>query len=125
MDYSKYENKLDYPTKPSKPQRPKNPGIDGTSKDYSKYVEELKVYEDQLKEYENGPLKEYEKARKEYSDESDRLLDLFKHDLLEEYGLLNDRKGEKAWEIAWREGHSGGYNDVECIMSYLVELLDY
>ncbi len=123
MDYSKYASKLAYPQKPPKPMPPKNPGIGGTSKDYSEYTEKLRIYEKELETYENGVLKEYRKAVIEYNEDVSRLQKLFKHDCLEENGLLNHPKAEKVWSIAYREGHSGGYNDVNCVMSYLAELL--
>jgi hypothetical protein len=68
-------------------------------------------------------MQDYNKLKEAYGAESNRLHDLFKHDCLEENGLLDHPKAEKAWEIAWREGHHGGYNGVDCVMSYLAELL--
>jgi hypothetical protein len=124
MDYTKYQNKLEYPKKPAKPLPPRNPGIDGNSKAYLEYSKLLKEYEKELLEYPNSlQMKEYKKLEEKYKEENDRLLKLFKHDCLDENGLLNHPKAEKAWEIAWREGHSLGYIDIDSVMSYLAELL--
>lgn len=82
MDFTKYENKLEYPTR-------------------------------------NVP--NYQEKRKEYRKESYRLEALFKEDALREVDLTNHPKANKAYEMAWAEGHSEG---LEQVFKYLENYAD-
>ena len=107
----KYQTKLAYPPHPKKPSR-KN--IE-TSEDASEYANQLRYYEQELKEY------QLIKAR--YEEDNRRLLALFKQDALEQtLGVLADalpKTANKAYDLAWEHGHSGGLSDV------LSHLYDY
>lgn len=111
MNFSKYTNKLTYPAKPKKPSVP----VNGTSKDYEAYTAKLQNYE--------NSLIKYKEELKKYNLEGMRLIKLFENDCMEEVGLSNHPKREKVWEYAWKEGHSGGLNDVYCIISDIAEIL--
>lgn len=47
-----------------------------------------------------------------YSEETSRLLELFKAEALEDVGLTFHPKAEKAWSKAWEKGHSNGLSEV-------------
>jgi hypothetical protein len=47
----------------------------------------------------------------------------FKKALAEEYGIISNPKFEKAFDIAWQQGHSSGYSEVENYFSDLVDLI--
>ena len=58
-----------------------------------------------------------------YQAEAKRLYDAFKNDLAHEYGLAKHPKFEKAFEIAWEQGHGSGYSDVAIYFDELAELI--
>ena len=47
----------------------------------------------------------------------------FKHDLVEAYGVANNPNVEKAYRLAWENGHAFGYGEVVYHFDQLVELL--
>ena len=59
----------------------------------------------------------------EYRNEENRLYEAFKHDLFEEYGVKDNPKRDKLFNLAWEEGHSSGYYEVENYFSELVDLI--
>lgn len=111
MDFEKYENKLEYPTRPKKPIL----GKDHTSKDLDDYKKALQKYEEDM-----ISCKVKEKA---YDEEYRRLYFLFKKDALNDVGLIDHPKAEKVFSLAWEKGHSGGLNDVYCELGELADLL--
>ncbi len=123
MNYSKYINTLPYPEPPSKPKHPIAPGKDATSADYLNYAKQLEDYSKQLLEYEQVSLKKYREEMKSYRDETYRLRDQFKVDALEEVGLTGHPKAEKAYSLAYEEGHSSGFSDIYCHLCNFAELL--
>lgn len=50
-------------------------------------------------------------------------LTLFKADALEEVGLTNHPKADKAYELAWSRGHSSGFAEVLFELEELADLL--
>jgi len=48
-----------------------------------------------------------------YQKENDRLRDLFAEDLAKEYGVEDNPKKDKLFELAWE--HGGGHYDVESL----------
>jgi hypothetical protein len=113
MDFNKYKNQLPYPPRPAKPTLPKNP----TPEDYRKHADNLEAYEKVEMEW----LKEMDK----YHAEQCRLESLFKADALAEVGLTNHPKADKAYGLAWKNGHSGGYSEVYyCLLDYAELLKD-
>lgn len=65
----------------------------------------------------------YMKARNEYCDETGRLMDLFKKDLFEEYGVTSNPKAEACYSIAYDLGHSNGLGEIELHFDRIVELI--
>ena len=59
---------------------------------------------------------------KEYQEESNRLAEIFKQDVFKDLGIEDNPKREKLLEIAYREGHSGGFSEIYSQMIDLVEL---
>lgn len=84
-----------------------------------------------FKKYENklpypDPRMKLADARKmnlAYREETQRLKDLFKADLLEEHGVTNNPKADKCFELAWSEGHSAGFSEVASYFEEFVELI--
>lgn len=60
---------------------------------------------------------ENQKARNEIYSEMEK--EIFKYFEVE----WDDKKTQKAWSIAWENGHSSGYNDVVNYFEELVELI--
>ncbi len=58
-----------------------------------------------------------------YHMEINRLYNLFKKDLFEEYGVQDNPKVEKAFALAYDYGHSSGYPSIENYFSELVDLI--
>lgn len=71
-----------------------------------------------------GATKEEKKLIfKRISEDSSRLIDLFKRDLEKEHGTEKNPKKDKLFSIAWEEGHSSGFYDVASKYSELSELI--
>lgn len=47
----------------------------------------------------------------------------FEHALYKEYGVENNPKRQKCFELAWEHGHSSGFSEVENYFSEFVELI--
>jgi hypothetical protein len=60
---------------------------------------------------------------REYRDEKNRLLQLFKFAALTYCGIEKHLKADKAFEMAWSRGHSSGYYEVLQELEELAELL--
>ena len=58
-----------------------------------------------------------------YQDEEFRLRALFKRDALEDVGLTGHVKADKAFDLAWAEGHVDGYSSVYDQLVPLADLL--
>lgn len=114
LDTSKYEHKLHYP---------KN--IYEEKSEYKKLMEKENLSPAQkLRIEELKPIiDEYNDKREAYREEEKKLYEQFKKDLFEEYGVTNNPKVEKAYELAYSYGHSNGYNDIECYFSEFVDLI--
>lgn len=111
MDFSKYENKIEYVRKPSKPSAS---NID-TAQEAKKFADDMVIYE--------SKLKEYQEKNEQYQKEQRRIFQQFKVDALEEVGLTNHPKSEQAFNLAYERGHSGGYSDVYNELLDLADLL--
>lgn len=55
--------------------------------------------------------------------DSRRLNEEFKRDALEEVGLTDHPKAEKAWSFAWEEGRSAGRSEVFGYLDRIAEVL--
>ena len=80
-------------------------------------------------EYPNALIQEvldedaYKARRKEYSDESAKLYQEFQNDLFEDYGVSDNPKRFKCFELAWEHGHSSGLEEVYGYFGDLVVLI--
>lgn len=110
MDYEKYENQMEYPTKPVKPMLHSKATAD-----------EIRAFADKVEDYEKEATKYYEK-RQQYNEETGRLSDEFKKDLLQEFGISEHPNADNIYAYAWALGHSGGYSDVYSVIN---EMSDY
>ena len=61
--------------------------------------------------------------RNKHHVEQFKIDDEFKLALFQEYGVETNPKREKAFSMAWENGHAEGYSSVECYFSELVELI--
>ena len=111
MDFDKYKNKLPYLPRPAKPTLPKNP----TPEDYRKHADDMEAHAQAVTEF----LKEMDK----YYAEGKRLLELFKQDVLADVGLTNHPKADKAYGLAWENGHASGLSEVYNHLMRYAELL--
>lgn len=66
---------------------------------------------------------EYKKQVKDYQDYERTLLEEFKADLFEDFGVTGNPKADKAYHIAWEHGHSSGLSEIYSFFSDLVELI--
>lgn len=49
--------------------------------------------------------------------------DEFKADLLQAYGVTGNPKSDRAFSLAWEQGHSCGYSEVAIVFADLAELI--
>jgi hypothetical protein len=64
-----------------------------------------------------------EHDREAYWADKIRLEEEFKQDALKAAGLLGHPKADKAYSMAWADGHSSGYNDVFYYLERFADLL--
>jgi len=80
-------------------------------------------------EYPNALIQEvlnesaYRAHLKAYNDESAKLHREFRDDLFEDYGVSDNPKRFKCFEIAWEKGHSFGLEEVDGRFGDFVELI--
>ena len=80
-------------------------------------------------EYPNALIQEvldeeaYRAHLKEYNDESAKLHREFRDDLFEDYGVSDNPKRFKCFELAWEHGHSSGLEEVYGYFGDLVVLI--
>ena len=65
----------------------------------------------------------YKAKRKQYSDESAKLYKEFQNDLFEDYGVSDNPKRFKCFDLAWEHGHSSGLEEVYNYFGDFVELI--
>ena len=112
MDVSKYQNKMTYPVRPKKPLLSR----DHTSEDAELYASYLKNWEKEMVEW--------DEKLQAYNKETNRLMAEFKHDALDDVGLLNHPKADKIYAKAWEDGHASGLYSVYQELCELAELFD-
>ena len=66
---------------------------------------------------------EYKAQRKRYSDESAKLYKEFQNDLFEDYGVSDNPKRFKCFDLAWEYGHSSRLDEVYNCFGDFVELI--
>lgn len=62
-------------------------------------------------------------AYQAYREEGNRLQELFKQDLFDEFDVVDNPKAEQAYAIAWQEGHWAGFQEVYGEFEKIVELI--
>ena len=107
----KYANLTVYPTKPIEPK------VNECYKDTEEFQSLFGKYEIELEKY-NKKLDKYNK-------ESTQLNEKFKHDSLEESGMLGHPKADQVFSKAYEMGHSSGLYEVFDYLIELSELFDY
>ena len=85
INFEEFENQKPYPTRP--------------------------IYTAQLEKY-KAEMIEWRKACEEYKKEDGTLFAKAKQAILEEYGIADNPKAEKVWNLAWEDGHAYGYIEV-------------
>lgn len=65
----------------------------------------------------------YYDHRKEYDDERNKLHQEFQNDLFKEYGVSDNPKRFKCFDLAWEHGHSCGHTEVYDLFGDFVELI--
>jgi len=98
---------LKYPKIPQKP-------LLNYSIDAEYYVNNLKKYEIHYSDF--------IKAKKKYSDESNKIYQEFKIWAIEDCGLNNLPNKKEVFSYAWMKGHSSGFYEVYSILEELSEL---
>jgi len=63
------------------------------------------------------------RERDAYRDEQGLLHQEFQEDLFEHYGVTDNPKARKAFQLAWDYGHADGHAEVDIYFSDLVELI--
>jgi hypothetical protein len=111
MDFTKYENKLEYPKGHSKPYLEREDQYNEVK--VAEYAKELKKYKDETPAY--------NEARAKYSNETCRLEEIFRSDALKEVGLEGHECADRAYSYAWEQGHSCGYSEV---FNYLLDIAE-
>ena len=111
MDTEKYENKMEYPTKVRKPLLPKI----HNSETVKEYAQKLQVYEEEYAAY--------QVILAEYRNETNRLWNEFKKDAIDDVGLLNHPKADKAYNMAYERGHSEGLYSIYDELCEIADLL--
>ena len=64
---------------------------------------------------------EFKAARNAWREEGHQITQQFKADLEEEFGTQNWDRKEQAWNLAWQEGHSGGFAEV---LNYYIDYVE-
>lgn len=112
MEFDKYRNKKPYPIKPVKPY-PQNQ----TPQAYRLLADALEQYEREMEQY--------RKEKAEYNQETQRIKEVFWMDCFLDCNIDPDHpKAEKLKELAWRYGHSSGFQEVYNWFCELSELID-
>ena len=114
LDYAKYMNPRKYPTRLSIPRLVSNTP---TEAEINKYLSEVKEFDKAKAEYAKN-LAAHQEAEAE-------CLRRFKIDLFVAYGVTGHPKAEKAFNLAWEFGHSGGLHEVELYFSTLATLIKH
>ncbi len=105
MDFTKYENKMAYPSTIKRVCKGCGSGFGPVDKFCSKCGHNVGTdYEADI--IEKNALKE------SYNKEENRLYELFKNDALTEVGLINHPRANDIFGFVWKNGHSNGYYEV-------------
>lgn len=111
MDYTKYKNPIERPTKPSKPVAPTS----SNPEDFRNYASELEAY---IK-----LLEKYKADKEEYGKYSSWKCQEFQLDAIEEVGLTGHPLAERAFCYAWEEGNYAGFTEVFSILTRIAEMI--
>lgn len=65
----------------------------------------------------------YKAARYAFQDHQSALMSKFKLDLLAEYGVSENPKAGRCFDLAWAYGHGSGFEEVDAYFADLVDLI--
>jgi len=106
---NEFKTKLMFPIAPSKPRL----NHKHTAVEAKRYAAKLEAYEKHIVEH--------KELRKHFNLEEGRLYQLFKEACIEDCGIADHPKADKAFSQAWQKAHSDGY---EAVLYELEELSD-
>lgn len=123
-DFSKdYENTLPYPSKETRYIMYSDGSTILDTTNHDEFLRKKRDHPAAPWETKRLNTDQYNQQRKEYNDESDRLLRKFKEDLFAYHGVTNNPKRERCFELAWDYGHSSGKGLVAQHFEELVTLI--
>jgi hypothetical protein len=111
MDYSKYNNPIEYPKRPSKPVAPNS----SNPQDFINHAKELEAYA--------YLLQKHKTCKEEYDKYSALKQQEFQVDAIEEVGLTGHPLAERAFGYAWDEGHYAGFPEVFSKLTCVAEMI--
>lgn len=111
MDYSKYNNPIEYPKRPSKPVAPNS----SNPQDFINHAKELEAYA--------YLLQKHKTCKEEYDKYSALKQQEFQVDAIEEVGLTGHPLAERAFGYAWDEGHYAGFPEVYSKLTRIAEVI--
>ena len=111
LNFVDYKNNVAYPIKPKKPK------LSSTCPTKVEMAE----FSEQSNQYEIDIVK-YNIEREIWCKKESELMEKFRHDALNDVGLLNHPNVDKIYNYAWQEGHSGGLSDVYYTLVDLADL---
>ncbi len=118
LDFTKYKNQLDFPTKPSRKHAPK-------MLDFEKKAD-WGAATDAWEEAHAKDMRDYRKGVQAYSQESAHLTEVFWKDLGRDLGW--NTSSEKALQAlqsyAWDKGHYAGFSEVYAVATGLSDIAD-
>lgn len=100
----KFKNPIPYPNTPVKPAVLLKRVNNLSDEQINTLVDVKKAY--------NDAMEAYEAARKAYADGAIDADKRFRQEALNEVGLSDHEARDRAYSLAWEQGHSGGYADV-------------
>lgn len=119
MDFKKYENNMPYPDKANYT----TIGYVDTRSDSVVYLGKKEVAPASYVKFKEDVNQEaYAVYRKKYYDYEAELHDQFFKDLLEDYGLDNNKFSQALLSIAWSEAHSEGLSAVSNYLGNICHL---
>lgn len=114
MDYSKYVNTKTFPSDVynEKKELKQLKSLVSLSPAQSLRIKELEQI-----------IQDYKSKEIEYNQEKNRIYNLWKNDMYNEYEVIDNPKVDQAFQLAWDYGHAYGYQEIEYYFSDLVRLI--
>ena len=111
-DFNYYRNVGVYPVKPRKPYLVSNCN-----------AAQAREFADEMDEY-DVKMQYYGTKRNSYYQRENDLIEEFRKDLMEEFGLTNHPKVLEIYAYVWDKGHSDGFEEVYNILSKMEHLFN-